>query len=105
MAPGTQAMQTCCSPFPLRVPHYFHLILVSIPRHIEPYVGFALIRLSDDLLPEACTVPVPSSVSSISRSPYAGGFFTAAFQVLYRFPGNGQTSLESLDTVASTLQA
>ena len=33
------------------------------------------------------TSPVPSSAVTTSRSPYAGGFFTAAIQVLRRFRG------------------
>ena len=45
--------------FLLRVPQCYHHILVSIPCHLEPYVRFSLIRLSDNLLPGACTVPVP----------------------------------------------
>lgn len=42
------------------MPQYQHHILVSIPCHLELYVRFSIIRLSDDLLP-------------------------AAFKVLYRF--------------------
>ena len=34
----------------------YHLILVFIPCHIEPDMRFALIRLSDNLLPAAFKV-------------------------------------------------
>ena len=42
--------QTRCSPFPVGVPQYRHLIPASIPCHLEPDVRFPLIRLSDNLL-------------------------------------------------------
>jgi hypothetical protein len=44
-------------------------VLVSIPCHLEPYVRFSLIRLSDSLLPVACTFPSPHALLTCHIRP------------------------------------
>jgi len=58
---GFRARQFRSSPFPLRVPQYLSRAPVSTPCLLEPDVRFSLIRLSDNLRPEA--------FKTLSRSP------------------------------------
>jgi hypothetical protein len=49
------------------------------PLRLIPFVTLAVDQRPDQ------TSPVPSPAFTTSRSPYAGGFFTAAVQALHRF--------------------
>src|SRR3989337_2257326 len=55
------------SPFPRECLTSLHPILVSIPCHLEPDVRFALIRLSDNLLPGVFKTSIVPALHNLPR--------------------------------------
>jgi len=91
--------------------NYPNPIPVSIPCHLEPYVRFSLIRISDNLLPGAYTVRTLSPFSAChikpeSRAAFAwpsgiacAGVLVICLRVLLALFGHAPSLTSPLSTV------